>query len=81
MHEIDADFHKPINDCLCTQRMCPLSCDYYHVTTVMLSLPADLPTLKSLKPEHLFMLCEWNSSEGLSEARPPTEGGPEIKKK
>ena len=38
---------------------------------------ADLPTLKSLKPEHLFMLCEWNIGEGPSEeeARSPTEGG------
>ena len=39
------------------------------------SMPADLPTLKSLKPEHLFMLCEWNSVEGQSEARSLSEGG------
>ena len=42
---------------------------------------SDLPTLIRLKPEHLFMLCEWNSGERLSEARSPTEGDPEIKKK
>ena len=46
----------------------------------------DLPTLKSLKPEHLFMLCEWNSGEGPSEASSPTEWGsgdptPDIFKK
>ena len=36
---------------------------------------ADLPTLESLNPEHLFMLCTWNSGEGPSKARSPTEGG------
>ena len=46
---------------------------------------ADLSTLKSLKPELLFMLCEWNTREGPSEARSPMKGGsggppPEIKK-
>ena len=35
---------------------------------------ADLPTLKRLRPEHLFMLCEWNSGEGPSEARSPNGG-------
>ena len=46
---------------------------------------ADLPTLKRLKPENLFVLCTWNSGEGPSEVRSPPEGDrgstPEIKKK
>ena len=50
------------------------------------TLHPDLPTLKSLKPEHLFMLCARNSGEGPSEARSLAEMGvrgsiPEIKKK
>ena len=46
------------------------------------SIP-DLATLKSVKREHLFMLCAWNSGEGPSKVRSPTERGstPEIKKK
>ena len=30
-------------------------------------LHTNLPTLKRVKPEHLFMLCAWNSGEGPSE--------------
>ena len=32
----------------------------------------------SVKPEHLFMLCEWNSWEGLSEAWSQRKEGPGV---
>ena len=35
---------------------------------------AYLPTLKSLKPEHLFVICVRNSGEGARFARSPMEG-------